>query len=497
MDNKLIEQAIASINAGLKPKGPYENVAVGIDRVGTKIILPNDPAEMSYDDAINVLQRKKKEEETEVSVYEIIQGAFPFDGAFAFMQAMKEIYGWAQAIPTPGFFGDIPPKTISVDIGVGKTAQLIWGDFAIPGIKGVLSTGIHQDGRKVMFKIGGKVLKKHQKDVQRVADLTRQLVKERSIYRGQVLRLECAADGKVNLADAPKFVDVSKVNKDELVFSKEVMAQIDTYIFTPVRATEQCRKYGVPLKRGILLEGSYGTGKTLTAFCTAQLCSENGWTFILLDKVSGLKEALEFARAYQPAVVFAEDIDRAVTGERSVAMDDILNTIDGIESKGTEIITILTSNHVENINIAMLRPGRLDAVISTHAPDAEAAKKLISIYARGMIEDNTDLTEAGVELAGKIPAVIREAVERAKLYAIARNPNAESIKISGQDLVFAAVGMKNHLALLNPKKDDVTLEKKFTAAFQEVMQEGIKGNGFYHKMEEISKTVDDISDRLN
>jgi SpoVK/Ycf46/Vps4 family AAA+-type ATPase len=76
----------------------------------------------------------------------------------------------------------------------------------------------------------------------------------------------------------------------------------------------------VPLKRGVLLEGPYGTGKTLTAFVTAKKCVENGWTFIMLDRVAALKEALTFARMYAPAVVFAEDIDRSVEGERTVGL---------------------------------------------------------------------------------------------------------------------------------------------------------------------------------
>src|SRR5262249_9702485 len=112
--------------------------------------------------------------------------------------------------------------------------------------------------------------------------------------------------------------------------------------------------------------------KTLTAYVTAKKSSSNNWTFIYLDRVAGLHEAFRFAKQYAPSVIFAEDIDRAVNGDdRTTDIDDVLNTIDGIESKGGEIITILTTNHVDQINRAMLRPGRLDAVISIQAPDAE------------------------------------------------------------------------------------------------------------------------------
>src|SRR5262249_43736373 len=146
----------------------------------------------------------------------------------------------------------------------------------------------------------------------------------------------------------------------------------------------------------------------------------NGWTFIYLDTVLDLKRGLDFAARYAPAVLFAEDIDRVVDGERSVSLDEILNTIDGVDTKNGEIITVFTTNHVEKINPAMLRMGRLDALIHVAPPDAKAAERLVQLYSRGLLEDNCDLTEVGKMLSGKIPAFIREVTERAKIATIAR-----------------------------------------------------------------------------
>lgn len=453
----------------------FKNTDVSVEHKGTKIVLPVDPHEMTIKEGIAALQMRQKEEETQVAVNEIVK-AFPFDGAYAFMKAMKIIYGWATPVPTPGFFGPTPPNTISLEVEYGVTTQIIWGDFAIPGIEGVLTTGVWKDDSGMMyFCVKGVVLKKHMKDVKRVADLTREIVAQHSIYRGKAIRLDCDKNGNVDFNKQPKFLDLSKVNPEELTYSEEVMSQIKTNLFTPIEHTATCREYGIPLKRGVLLQGPYGTGKTLAAFVTATKCVVNGWTFILLDKVSGLNGALTFARLYGPSVVFAEDIDRAVTGERSVQMDDILNTIDGIESKGSDIITILTSNHVENINPAMLRPGRLDAVIHVTAPNAMAAEKLVRIYARKTLAEGTDLTDAGKELDGKIPAVIREVVERAKLYAIGNQSfNSEGkVVITGRDLTEAARGMKAHLDLINPKAIEKSDADVFYEAFGRVLTSSV------------------------
>lgn len=474
----------------------FKDVEVLVEHKGTKIILPSDPHPMNYREAISSLELRAKEEETTVSVNEIVN-CFPFDGAYAFMNAMKTLYGWATPVPTPGFFGPKPPQTISLEIAYGVTTQIIWGRFAIPNIDGVLQTGVYQnDNGMLNFCIQGEVKKKHMKDIKRLADLTREIVATASIYRGQAIRLDCDKNGKVDFNKQPKFLDLTRVNPDELTYSEEVMTQIRTNLFTPIEHTKECRSYGIPLKRGVLLQGPYGTGKTLAAFVTATKCVANGWTFILLDKVSGLDGALTFARLYGPSVVFAEDIDREVTGERSVAMDDILNTIDGIESKGSEIITILTSNHVENINPAMLRPGRLDAVIHVQAPDAVAAEKLIRIYARNTIAAGTDLTEAGKELDGKIPAVIREVVERAKLYAIGnREFDANgNIVLTGKSLADAGRGMKAHLDLLNVKKESKTNAEVFYDSFKEMMKETVDTNTAINNIHAVSKALNDERD---
>lgn len=101
----------------------------------------------------------------------------------------------------------------------------------------------------------------------------------------------------------------------------------------------------------------------------------------------------------------------------------------------------------------MLRPGRFDAIVNVLPPDAKAAQKLMVQYGRGLLDD-ADLIDAGAELAGHIPAVVREAVERAKLYAIKRTDlDAEEVKLTGADVVAAAKAMKHHLELLSEKKE--------------------------------------------
>ncbi len=156
-------------------------------------------------------------------------------------------------------------------------------------------------------------------------------------------------------------------------------------------------------------------------------------------------------------------------------MDDILNQIDGVDSKSQELIVILTTNYVENIDKAMLRPGRLDAVISVLPPDAKAAQKLVRLYARGLVAEQENLDEVGVELNGQIPAVIREVVEKSKLAALRHLEFDSDLALTSSDLLVAAKGMKRHLELMAPPTEAIpTPEEAYGKAAKHLL--GLNGH---------------------
>jgi transitional endoplasmic reticulum ATPase len=437
-----------------KKKGKVKNLKV--DHEGTKIILPIiNGKPMSYDDAIEWMKRKKAEDEAETNVLHMLPCS-PLDGLVAFHRALANIYGWTESVPTPSFFGDRPPTMVSIPIGPNETMQVPFGRMQIPGIDGHLQTGFSNDG--AAFVISGVVKKKNAKEVERIAAEAKRLLKEKSIYKGKAIKVDFGAQDDDDfqydpLGQAPQFMDLTGVNDGDLIFGKKVLDALEIGLFTPIEQSDACRRYKVPLKRGILLYGPYGTGKTMTANTAALKAARNGWTFVYLNSVRDLKYGLEFAARYAPAVLFAEDIDRVMHGDRSLKMDDILNTLDGVDTKGAEIITVFTTNHIENINPAILRMGRLDVLVEVTAPDADAVQRLVQLYGRGLLAKDANLDLIGEALAGNIPAFIREVVERAKMAAIARvnGGNIEGVVLEA-DLLAAANAMAPHAALLKPKE---------------------------------------------
>lgn len=492
------EQALGGVLSELvhaavvkKEQEYWKHTETDIEYEGKKITLPGDPAPMAIDDAITALKRKQKDENQEVDVFELVD-AFPLDGAVAFVKALKHLYGWANSIPTPGFFGPENPKMITVQTGLNSSVQVPWGQFQVPGVENPIKVDATRTENGPAFVILGTVRKKEQRVIKQIAELTREILKTESIYRGKAVRLKVSSDGQLKLRGEPEFIDTSSAKPEDLIMSRDIEEQIETSLLTPIKHTQACIDNGIPLNRGILLEGKYGTGKTMTAMMTGQCCEQNDWTFIILDNVKGLKDALLFAQRYQPAVVFAEDVDR-IADSRNESGNDLLNTIDGALTKSAKVITVLTTNYVEKIHNAMLRPGRLDAVISVTPPDGEAVSRLLRLYARDLISPEETLREVGSHLQGQIPATIREVVERSKLSMLS---GGREILVEN-DLLIAAKGMTRHLELLNGKPEDNESDyEKFGKLFQKISGGGdIEGeaasirNTVREESEEIRDTV--------
>lgn len=476
--------------------GVKRQVCADVVYRGEELIVPES---MTALQAIDLLQRRMKFEEESVAL-NAIYDAFPWDGAVALAEVLKAKFGWVPALGRETFFGPQPPQMPSVEIAYGKTINVPWGEFKLPGIEGTIECDTTRKNNKVVFSLTAVVKRKYEERVRAFFELVRERLRDHSIYRGQAIKLRFRDDDGDQLSlPTVQFMDVSGVDENQLVFSDAIQAAVNTNLFTPIRRARDCIANGIPLKRGILLGGTYGCGKTLAAVVASRIAVDNGITFIYCERADELGDAVEFAKQYQSpaAVVFVEDIDRSMSGERSVEMDAILNVVDGIESKKNNIIVVLTTNDLQAINTAMLRPGRLDAVIDVQAPDAKAVEKLLRNYGGGMVARDADLSAVGRELQGNIPAVIAEVVKRAKLSQLSlQGPGERITGLSSAALLEAARTMSMQIALLrrDAAQPDVSpLESRLAKVFHESMENG-SAEGILHRLE---KKIDKVEDRLS
>lgn len=439
------------------------------------LMLPDD---MTIDQGIQLLRERKEYLNKEVCVRRVFR-AFPWDGGLALQRVLERRFGWVPGKETYGLWGDkIPPTTISVEVAYGKTAQVPWGQFALPGIDGFMETGYAMEDGQWCFNLESTVRKLFEKQIEELYDEVQAELHERSIYLGKAISVRFLDDdGDMKLPPEIRFMRTD-VDPDGLIFSRSLEAILETNLFTPITRADDCKRNGIPVKRGVLLGGTYGTGKTLAAAVAANRAVKADVTYIHVPRANELKLAIQFARSYMdPAcVVFCEDIDRVMEGERSIRMDDILNIIDGVDGKTQSIITVLTTNELENINPAMLRPGRLDAVIEVTPPDAEAVTRLLRYYGHGAIATDTDLSEVGKVLDGQIPAVVGEVVKRAKLAELKRMPRGSIVtNLSKEALLEAAQTMTMQINLLKPKPEEIPSD--VDEALYNLMQRAADGDG--------------------
>lgn len=444
----------------------WSNIDTGIRFEGKQITLPADPNPMDYDSAIETIGRIRDQENQEYDVRELVAGA-PWDTAVAVYKAMQDIYGVVIASSIQTFFGEIKPDFITVLTGHldEDRVQIPVGKMVLPGVEQPVFIRLSAEGTM----ISGTVRRRDRAALVEIANRARRIINTDSIYKGKAIRLNVDADGDIELSAQPEFLDLTKVKEADMIHTRETEQLIRTNIFAPLKHTQACRDNRVPLKRGILLEGKYGTGKSLTARITAKVGNDNGWTFIMLNRSQGLKSAIEFARQYQPCVIFAEDIDRAA--DRSdEGVNDLVNLLDGLISKDMEMMVVLTTNYIENIDKSLLRPGRFDAIISIDSPDAETAERIVRAYAGALLDEGEDLTQVGAATSGMIPATIREVVERAKLFMLTEGRNV----LTSEDLYASAIGMQRHSKLLAPKAADKSASERFAQAFTELVVKGFE-----------------------
>lgn len=371
-----------------------------------------------------------------------------WDGANAFNMAMKHVFGTAGlGVTTQTMFGSNPPQLFTIPTAVGSTTQVPWGKVALDQLDCTftLDTTYNQDFGAV-FVLHAAAPKKFRGHIEAFFDVVEHFLKTQSIYRGK------AIDG----GDIPNFIDTTRVDENKVVYSQETLRQLEANLYSLVKYAPEHRANGLPLKRAVLLEGPYGTGKTLAGMLAAKTCEQNGWTFILCRPGrDNLQEVLQTAQLYAPAVVWYEDID-VVAGENvrsDMQVSKILDMLDSVTTKGTEVLAGFTTNHIGKIQKGVLRPGRLDAVIHIGHLDPEGFEKLVKLtIPKTKLDANVDFQAVSVAMEGMLPAFVTEACQRAVRYNIAANGGKAS-KISTADLVDAANGLRPQLKLMEDAQE--------------------------------------------
>jgi hypothetical protein len=273
-----------------------------------------------------------------------------------------------------------------------------------------------------------------------IAEISR-LMQELNVYRGHTILLSTG----MQIGPGPnlliKFQSIPRIAKDDVILPGGVLERIERHTVRFSEHVDELRRLGRSLKRGVLLFGLPGTGKTLTLMYLVGRMP--GRTVILVTgRGLGLIETVaKMARQLAPAMIVLEDVDlvaeeRTMPGRSGSVLFELLNEMDGLRDD-QDVIFVLTTNRPDILEPALAaRPGRVDLAVELPLPDGDGRRRLVELYSRGLDVSAVDAPALVERTEGASPAYIKELLRKAALYAVERGRGA----VVGQEDVDAALG---------------------------------------------------------
>jgi len=251
----------------------------------------------------------------------------------------------------------------------------------------------------------------------------RRLALQHSVFRGQILSFGSEMFGP---QDAPlAFHERPALTRGDLVLPADVLDAVEAQVIGIARHRSRLVASGQHLKRGVLLHGPPGTGKTHTLRYLMSCLTDATVVTLSGNALQFIAPAVSIARALQPALVIVEDVDliaesRGMHPGQHPLLFQLLNEIDGL-AEDADVTFLLTTNRADLLEPALAqRPGRVDQAVELPLPDAEGRRRLLTLY-RG----NLDLDLAGIEpivaeTEGVTASFFKELLRRAALLSAER-----------------------------------------------------------------------------
>lgn len=318
----------------------------------------------------------------------------------------------------------------------------------------VLVRGPSEHERTLAVEIAGLTVDAAQAVHARLGELRSRL----NVYRGHLLDVGISPMGGITL----DFTDEPSTSRDEVVLPEVVLARVERHALGVAAHRKALLAAGQHLKRGLLLYGPPGTGKThTTRYLMGQL---SGYTRLVLTgrSLNAIGAVSELARDLEPSAIVLEDVDlvaedRTFGPGSSSVLFDLLDAMDGA-APDADLVFVLTTNRADLLEPALAaRPGRIDVAIEIDLPDADARRRLLSLYSRSLQLRLTDseIDEIIERTDGVTASFIKELLRRAMLESVHEEPDAAEVTAahttralddlldSGQQLTRSLLGVGN------------------------------------------------------
>lgn len=264
------------------------------------------------------------------------------------------------------------------------------------------------------------------------------------------------------------FADVAGQNE-----AKEMLKEIVEFLHKPQKYAD----IGASLPKGALLVGPPGTGKTLIARAVAgeakvPFFAISGSEFVQMFVGMGaakVRDLFRQANEKAPCIIFIDEIDaigkRRDSGlggndEREQTLNQLLTEMDGFDGR-KGVVILAATNRPEDLDKALLRPGRFDRCIQMELPDLEGRKAILNVHLKKVKHEAVDIDIVARATAGTSGAELANIVNEAALRAVRMGRSA----VTTEDL---EESVETVIAGAQKKGKVVSAEEKKIIAYHEI-----------------------------
>ena len=261
------------------------------------------------------------------------------------------------------------------------------------------------------------------------------------------------------------FQDVAGADEE-----KEELREIVEFLREPQKYLD----LGAHIPKGVLLVGPPGTGKTLLAKAVAgeagvQFLSISGSDFVEMYVgvgASRVRDLFQQAKKSAPAIIFIDEIDAVGRqrgsglggghDEREQTLNQLLVEMDGFGSN-EGVVVLASTNRVDILDPALLRPGRFDRQVYVGLPDIKGREEILQVHAKNKpLAEDVDLRQIARGTAGFTGADLENLLNEAALLAGRRSESFITMKDLQESIIKVIAGPEKHSRVIPEKERRLT-----------------------------------------
>lgn len=218
---------------------------------------------------------------------------------------------------------------------------------------------------------------------QAVLDALMARADELNPFRGRAVRATLGRGVQFSMIDLPP------LSRGTVVVPEAVWTEVDLGVQAVRDQHELLNRHGLGSRRGVLLVGPPGTGKSAVSAVVARELLGCGFTVIYVEAKAGqhlLTAVIEEAqRLGGPILLVLEDVDLYVRNRGDsggAGLSELLQAMD--IDPDARILTLASTNDAATLDAAAIRTGRFDSIVTVDYPDKTAAARILAALVSGI-----------------------------------------------------------------------------------------------------------------